>query len=238
MKKLFLFVFLNMIFLLPFTVHAQQLSYSDAAQAYNRILLEKGNGTFQRISAYKVRGTQYLFGEKHPGDMFATGETAYNIRVSYNTYNQELEFYSSANPDKPLIKDPKEIDSFTIKPNANLGITEPLLFVNGKYLGASNNALYQTIYHGSKFSLYKKYKSTLGIVTTSYIDADLRQFDLEFAFYYYNHSTKENKKIKLNANTVKKEFKQVIGIDEILENSSLAVDPEVALRQIFTILNQ
>ncbi|MCW3074437.1 MAG: hypothetical protein JWP69_1506 [Flaviaesturariibacter sp.] len=228
---------LLLLLLLNATSYSQQLSYSDAAQAYNRILLEKGNGTYQRVSTYRVRGTQYLFGEKHQANMFAKGETAYNIKISYNTFNQEVEFYSTSNPNKALIKDAKEVDSFVIKPNANLGLTENLVFVNGQGLGASNNAFYQKVYAGEKFSLYKKYKSELGIVTTSYIDADLRQFDLSYEYFYFNHATKELKKIKPNNSTVKKEFKQVPNIETILENNSLTANPEVALKLIFTSLN-
>ncbi|RYY72904.1 MAG: hypothetical protein EOO52_20110 [Gammaproteobacteria bacterium] len=218
--------------------NAQQLSYSDAAQAYNRLLIERGNGTFQRISTYKVQGTQFLFGEKHQGNMFAAGETAYNIRLSYNTYNQELEFNSSANPTQPLVKSAKEVDSFVIKPNADLGIAENLKFVNGRHLKASDNSFYQVVYAGSKFSLYKKYKSTLGIVTTNYIDADLRQFNLEYEYFYFDEATKELKKLKLNNSFVKKEFKQVSDIETILERDPLGGNPEVALKEIFIFLNQ
>jgi hypothetical protein len=217
--------------------YSQQLSYFDAAQAYNRILLENGSGTYQRINAYRVRGTQYLFGEKHNADLYAKGETGTGIKLSYNTYNQEIEFYGPSNPNKALIKSAEEIDSFRIKANAALNLAAPITFVNGKYLSASANQFYQQVHIGNKYSLYKKYKSVLGIVTTNYIDADVRQFDLEYEYHYFDHERKELKKLKLNQAAVKKEFKSVAGIDGILENYPLAVNPEVALGLIFQSLN-
>ena len=219
------------------TGFTQQLSYSDAAQAYNRILLENGNGTFQRVNTYRVRGTQYLFGEKHAADLYAKGETGTGIKISYNTYNQEVEFYGPSNPNKPLVKSAEEIDSFRIKANPAINLAAPISFVNGRFLSAPAGQFYQQVHMGAKYSLYKKYKSVLGIVTTNYIDSDVRQFDLEYEYFYLDHERKELKKIKLNHAAVKKEFKTVPGIDSILENYPLTVNPEVALGLIFQSLN-
>lgn len=133
---------------------AQQLSYSDAAQAYNRLLIEKNNGIYIRIGNYKVVGTPYLFGEKNKGDLFAKGETGYNILINYNTYNQEVEFYSS-NLTKPLIKEPQQVDSFILKQNAGSVIEENLKFISGEVLGIDDDSFYQLMYAGPKFNLYK-----------------------------------------------------------------------------------
>ncbi|GAA4319774.1 hypothetical protein [Flaviaesturariibacter amylovorans] len=219
--------------------YAQQMSYSDAAQAYNRILLEKGDGTYQRISAYKVVGTQYLFGERHTGDLYSPGEMALNIRVSYNTYNQQVEFYTKENPTKPLVKDAKDVDSFRLRPDPAIGLPDQqLVFVSGKALGTSGNTLYQRVSAGPKYSLFKKYKSTLGIVTTSYVDADLRQFNLEFEFYYFDHAKNQFKKLKPNQSSVEKEFPQLTSPGQLFIDYPIAANPELTLKQVFLALNK
>ena len=90
------------------------------------------------IGTYKVVGSSYLFGEHHKGDMFAPEAKAYNIFISYNTYNQEVEFYSTGNPDKSLVREPGTLDSFIIHTNIESGITSPLKFVYGPLLGTKD----------------------------------------------------------------------------------------------------
>src|SRR6476620_5133095 len=132
MRKYFI---LSLIFLgTQSQTSAQQLAYFDAAQAYNRLLIEKHSGAYQRIDNFKVIGTSYFLGEKHRADLFARGETAYNISVSYNTYNQEVEFYSSANPNQPLLKEAKLVDSFELKQDVANSVPENIKFVNGSFI--------------------------------------------------------------------------------------------------------
>ncbi|MEO7984170.1 MAG: hypothetical protein ABI688_08815, partial [Bacteroidota bacterium] len=105
MKQIFHF-FISVSFLLaavvPSIAQAGSSNYIDNALKYNRLLKEQsGEGVYKLIGAYKVVGTSYLFGEKTKGDLFTPEAKAYNIFLSYNTYNQEVEFYSSSNPDKP-----------------------------------------------------------------------------------------------------------------------------------------
>lgn len=89
-----------------------QSGYMDNALNYNRLIRERtGDGVYKVIGNFRVVGTSYLFGEKNKGNLFSTEAKAYNIYLSYNTYNQEVEFYSSANPDKPLVKEPGTVDS-------------------------------------------------------------------------------------------------------------------------------
>ncbi|MDZ4810298.1 MAG: hypothetical protein SGI96_18825, partial [Bacteroidota bacterium] len=103
---------------------------------HNRLVREKtGDGVYKMIGPFKVVGTSYLFGEKNNGNLFSNAAKAYNIFLSYNTYNQELEFYSVSNPDKPLVKEPGEVDSFIILPSTDLGIINPLKFVYGTVIG-------------------------------------------------------------------------------------------------------
>jgi hypothetical protein len=233
-KKLLLFA---LVLLLKVNSYSQQLAYFDAAQAYNRLLIEKNSGSYQRIDNYKVIGTSYFLGEKRRADLFAKGETAYNIYISYNTYNQEVEFYSSANPNQPLVKEAKLIDSFEIKQDLTNSVPENIKFVNGSFIGGDLNSFYRLLHAGSRFSLYKKYKSTLGIVTTNYIQSELRQFDLNSEYYYYNQQTMRLEKLKSNLGAVKKEFKTVKDVSTVASQEEFTSNPDSALKTIFAFLN-
>lgn len=219
------------------TLYSQQASYFDAAQAYNRLLIEKSNGSYIQIGNYKVIGTPYLYGEKNGGDLFAKGETAYNIYLSYNSYNQTIEFYSSSNPEKSLVKESYDVDSFVLKQNSNSGITQRIKFFNGTSLGAKDKGFYQLMYNGDKFTLYKKYKSVLAIVSTNYIQTELRQFDLNYDYYYFNSETKQLKKLKMTNNALRKEFIPLKDISHILSENNLAANPDLTLNAIFVFLN-
>ncbi len=164
-----------MLFFLFATVSFAQQPGPDLALNHNRLLREKSaEGVYKQIGNFKVQGTPYLFGEKNKGHVYSPAEKAQNIFLSYNTYNQELEFYSTSNPDKPLIKTPGELDSFILLPNQELGIVTPLKFVYGDQIGSKENAYFLEVYAGPKFSVYKRYRSELGFVSTNYIQPDLR----------------------------------------------------------------
>jgi hypothetical protein len=118
-KSRFILIAALSIFTLSGVAQLQQ--NIDLAINHNKLLREKqGDGVYKLIGTYKVIGTSYLFGEKNKGNLFTPETKAYNIALSYNTYNQEVEFYSSSNPDKPLIKSPGEVDSFSFSANPEL----------------------------------------------------------------------------------------------------------------------
>ena len=111
---------------------AQQASYVDPAQAYNRILVEKGANSYRQVGNYKVIGSPFLFGEKNKGNIYSKPETAKNIELSYNIYNQEVAFYSTANPDNELVKTPGSLDSFLLRhPALNRRVAGMLQAVKG-----------------------------------------------------------------------------------------------------------
>lgn len=239
MKSVTIFLF----FLLPFScfispVSAQSGALGDNALNYNRLIIEKtGDGVYKLIGTYKVVGTSYLFGERNKGDLFTTEAKAYNISLSYNTYNQEVEFYSSSNPDKPLIKEPGTVDSFFINSNESLGIPAKLKFVYGPHIWSSEKAYFKEIYAGKRFSLYKRYKSDLGYVSSNYIQSELRQFDLLYDFFYSDSETKTIKKLKPNTSTLNKEFKSIKDVSPAIDNDLLSANPESALWKVFDYLN-
>ena len=210
----------------------------DNALNYNRLIIEKtSEGMYKLIGAYKVIGTSYLFGEKNKGNLFSTEAKAFNVFLSYNTYNQEVEFYSTANPDRPLIKEPGTVDSFFINSNESLGISSALKFVYGSHLWSSEKAYFKEIYAGKRVSLYKRYKSDLGYVSSNYVQSELRQFDLLYDFFYTDSETKTIKKLKLNSSSINKEFKSIKDVSSTIDNDELSANPEEALKKVFAYLN-
>ena len=213
--------------------------WTDPALNHNKLIQQQtSDGAYKLIGPYKVVGTQFLFGEHHKGDMFSTEAKAYNIFISYNTYNQEVEFYSTSNPDKPLVKETGEVDSFTIQQNIELGIANNLKFIYGTHLGTDDKYFYQEVYAGNRFSLYKKYKSELGYVSTNYVQSELRQFDLAYEYYYTDTEKKGIKKLKANASTVIKEFKDIKDLSGALSNEAFDLNKEEALWKAFEYLNK
>jgi hypothetical protein len=211
-------------FLISANVSFGQVANSDLAINHNRLIREKtGDGVYKLIGPYKVVGTSYLFGEKNKGNLFSSAAKAYNIFLSYNTYNQEVEFYSASNPDKPLIKEP--------------GITNPLKFVYGSMIGSTEKMYYQEVYAGKRFSIYKRYKSDLGYVSSNYIQSELRQFDLAFEYYYTDAEKKTVKKIKANASNVIKEFKGIKDVSSVATNDGFSTTPDLAFINVFEYLN-
>jgi len=216
-----------------------QSGYMDNALNYSRLIIAKTeNGVYQLVGTYKVIGTPYLYGEKNKGDMFSPEAKAYNISLSYNIYNQEVSFYSTSNPDKPLVKEPGNVDSFILHSNLSLGINRQLKFIYGTHLGSSEKVYFMEIYKGNRFSIYKRYKGDLGYVSSNYIQSELRQFDLQYE-YFYSDSTKPGlKKLKTNSSNIIKEFKDIKDISPVFTFDDFTKDQEAALRKAFEYLNQ
>ncbi|MEQ1676203.1 MAG: hypothetical protein ABL876_05870 [Chitinophagaceae bacterium] len=222
----------------PYTPTHTYTGWTDPALNHNRLLQQRNEeGKYKLIGAYKVIGSSFLFGEKNKGDVFSATEKAYNISVSYNTFNQELEFYSTSNPDKPLVKEPGSLDSFIIQQNKELGIGNPLKFIYGPLLGTSDKSYYLEVAAGERFTLYKRYKSELDYVSTNYVQSELRQFNLEYVYFYADKESKGLKKLKINASAIIKEFKSVKDLSGIINSDNLTVNQEDELRKIFEALN-
>jgi hypothetical protein len=215
------------------------MGWSDPALNHNRLLQQQSSdGAYKLIGPYKVIGSSFLFGEHHKADMFAVEAKAYNIFVSYNTYNQEVEFYSTSNPDKSLVKEPGTVDSFVIHANVGAGIFSELRFYYGSALGVKDKYYFQEIYKGTKYSIYKRYKSDLTYATGNYATPELRQFDLEVEYYYSDGSDKGLKKIKPNATAVIKEFKSVKDLSVVTDSNAFTLNPEDAFKKVFASLNE
>ncbi len=225
-------------FLIVINYSVAQSGYMDNALNYSRLILVKTEGgVYKQVGVFKVIGTSYLFGEKNKGNLFSPDAKAYNIFLSYNTFNQEVEFYSSGNPDKPLVKEPGTVDSFLIQENVSLGINHPLKFVYGTHLGSSDKSYFLELYAGKQYSVYKRYKTDLGYVSTNYIQSELRQFDLLYEYFYADSTKAGLKKLKTNVSNIIKELKSIKDISPVFTSDDFTRDQEAALRRAFEYLN-
>ena len=234
---MFKYLFIGAVLLVSENTLAQQLSYSDPATAYMRLLLEKsGEGSYQQIGNFKVVGTSYLYGPKLTGDIYTTKERATNIQLSYNTYNQQVEAYQN-NSEKPIIMKLADVDSFRLIAARNSDFKEDLLFVNANKIDASRKFFAQHVIAGKRFNLYKAYKSELGYVSTNYVQSELRQFDLSYEYYYSDSAKPGLKKLKVTPGGLKKEFNEIADITSFANDEELSTNPEYVLGKIFVVLN-
>lgn len=218
--------------------NAQSAAFSDPAQAFNKLMLDKNGvgGGLDRVGAYKVRGTAFYFGGDLPASIFLKDGSYVDVLVSYNTFTQVINIYDKSK--KPLAtKKVADVDSFKV------GVTTTdykanVKFVSSFSLGSNENSFFQPLAIGKKYSLYKKYKSDLGIVSDNILQSDLRQYDLLVDYYYAEEGVKGLKKIKLTSSGVTKEFKKIKDVSAIVDEGSFMFNPEAILLNVFESINQ
>jgi hypothetical protein len=218
-------------------IFAQAVSYFDPAQAYNRLLIEKNNGAYTQISNYKVTGSSYLYGQKNLGDIYSPSESGTNIPISYNVYNQQVEF-SPSGGNAVLVKEPSTLDSFKIRKNTEVSLETNITFLYASVLGSKDKNYYQVMLRGKKVSLYKKYTAELGIVSTSIVQADLRQFNINVDYYYTDSSGKGLKKLKVSSRNLAKEFASIKDLSSFIDQDALTAERDNELMRVFAELNK
>lgn len=220
-------------------VKSQAVAYSDPAKAFNKMMLDKNSegGTLDRVGTYKVRGTSYYFGGGLPATVYTKKDGVLkDMVIDYNTFNQLLQIYFNTN--KPAgTKKVTEVDSFQVKVSTT-DYKADVIFISTAILDSTENFFLQRIVGGSKYSLYKRYKSDLGYVSDNILESDLRQYDLNIDYYYTVAGTKGIKKIKMTNNGIVKEFKKIKDISAIVDNGSLVFDQEDVLVKVFAELNK
>lgn len=215
-----------------------QRGWTDPALNHNKLIQQTSDGKIKLIGPYKVTGSSFLFGERNKGDMYSSEAKAQNIYLSYNTYNQEVEFYSTSNPDKSLVREAGTLDSFTIHANPAFGIDHSLRFIYGTILHSKDKSYFQELYKGDKYSLYKRFKSELGYNSNNYAEAELRQFDLQAEYYYSDSQSKGLNKIKPNSSSFIKEFKKVKDLSGIVSADAFTANPEFEMLRVMGVLNK
>ena len=225
--------------LLNLTALSQAMSYTDPAAAYQRVLLEKsGAGTYQQIGNFKVTGSPYLYGEKLKGAVYAGKESGSNITLSYNTFKQELDIYQNESP-FAIIKPATEVDSFIlIKPSESKYLRENLQFYSSRLLDPSMKAcFFQMVAPGNRLKLLKAYVSNLDYVSTNYIQSELRQFSLDYQYYFFDAQTLKLTKLKLNKKKIVDAFKSYRDVSDLIHDN-FGAQPEENLKDIIRAINE
>jgi hypothetical protein len=211
-------------------------SYVDAAVGYSAWALGNNENSFKRIGGYKVKGTPYLFGGAYKGDVYAKKQVGKQVVVGYDTYQQQLEIYMGSKD--PIVKGFTEIDSFVLRADSNTLFKEDLFFLNAGLLDSTKNFFIAEVFRGKRFSLYKAYQSLLGVVSENYVQSELRQFDLNFDYYYFDEFQPGLHKMKLSPRYLKGEFNKLIDVNKILELENLNRNPQSELLKIFLLLEE
>ena len=233
-----LLVFILLISFGPSLCIAQASSYSDPAQAYLRILIEKeGEGSYQKIGNFRVRGSSLLYGGNQNGDAYFKNGSAKNVNLSYDTYKQTLSVGTPDAKGNTMLMQLNSLDSFVLKADDDTEFKTDLHFVNTGLFDSSKKVFLQIVATGSRFTLYKAYKSDLGIVSTNYIQSELRQFDLNYEYYYSDKQEPGLKRLKTSPNAVKKEFKNIKDVSEYVDVNGFNANPEKSLVRLFKALN-
>jgi hypothetical protein len=230
------FLFLPFLFCC-FNATSQQAAYTDPAEAYVKLVLDNQNNPneYTRIGTFKVKGTQMLYGGKQQGSVFTPSGSGNNVTLSYDTYYQQLQIAQGGQ--NILLKDCKEVDSFSMTVKID-EVEQVLNFINASQLKPGSNFFLQKVVPDGRFRLYKKYTSELGYISTNYIEPGLRQFNLNYEYYYIDTAKNELKKLKPNINSIVKEFKQVKDVSPLLDKETFNFNPEAAIVKVFTDLNQ
>ena len=217
-----------------FVFQSNAQSNLEPALAYNLLDIQN-SGSYMVIGNFKVKGSPYLFGGKKKADIFAKKEFGSDVVLSYNTYNQDIEFDMNGNIG--LTKSVSEVDSFILKPDGDYNLTD-LFFINSALVGSDEKCFFQIVSEGSKYDLYKKYSSRLEISSTNYVQSDLRYFALSSDYYYLDKSVNKIKKIKLTKKGIINEFKATKDLSADIKDFNLGVETENVMKVIFTLLNK
>ncbi len=212
----------------------QALSYTDPAQGYLKLLLDKNNeGSYQQVGNFRVIGSAYLYGERIMGSAFATNEKSENVNLSYNLYKQQIDVYPNAS-NYAILKSASEIDSFILFKSESQYQKEDLRFYSSKLFKTDKkNIFLLSVYNGNLYSLYKSYTASLDFVSTNYIQSDLRQFSIDYNYYYCNNKNKQLIKIKLTKKKIVEEFKDIIDATPFLYDQNFNSNAEQSLKFMF-----
>ena len=234
-NKILLTIFFS-VFIVNSSLNAQAVSFFDAGQAFLKLNLEINDQVYTRISQYKVLGTQYLFGKQVNGNVYTEKEVGNNVQLSYNTYDQSLEIPLSNGTVK---KTAAEIDSFTFVKDDKSFYKENYNFVSSNKYEPKNPFFLLKLVLGNKYEFYKKYYTLLGVVSTNYIQSELKQFDLKYEYYYVDllSTDKKLQKLKTSKSSLKKTFSTSTQAMALLDSEGFDGNDENILKTLFIVLN-
>jgi hypothetical protein len=75
-------------------------------------------------------------------------------------------------------------------------------------------------------------------VSSNYVQAELRQFDLLYDYFIYNASTRMLKKVKNSYNSLLKELTAFGNVSAVFTSDAYNLNPDQALTQAISLINQ
>lgn len=193
MKKYSVYVFL--MFFYPIILSAQL----DQAGMYNRIMLENWNGQYQRVGAYKVKGTVFLFGQSlNTSYKFSGDSLPLNGKFLYNMFEQK------AGPELngEIVLYDKPIERFTVEVPEKFGGNKLTFKLDTYGLSKKTSLYFNVLEEGLNYHFVKVFKTKVAMDPTNMYDKELRLFENYFEFYIYNAKSKILKKVKLNSKSI------------------------------------
>lgn len=191
-----------------------------------------------QIEGYRVKGDPYYRPEFVLGDMYSAVETAKNVYIRFDVYYQNVEFISSANKDQILVKEPADLDSFLIYKKEDKLIKEDIRMVYAPIIGAPGKCYYGCLYKGSKYSVYKRFTAELVTPIDRTGRPDDRVFERQTEYWYVTESKKEFKKVTGTVAGVKKEFKDIKDVSEVVKAGNMFKNADAAMVKVFAYLNE
>lgn len=193
---------------------------------------------YYQIAGYRVKGDPYYKPEFVLGDMYSASETAKNVYLRFDVYYQNIEFISTANKDQIMVKEPGNLDSFLIYKKEDKMIKEDIRMVYAPLIGAPGKCYYGCLYKGSKYSVYKKLTAELVAPIDRTGRPDDRVFERQTEYWYVTESTKEYKKVTGTVAAVKKEFKDIKDVSEVVKAGNMFKNGDAAMIRVFAYLNE
>ena len=193
---------------------------------------------YYQIEGLRVKGDPYYRPEFVLGDMYSATETAKNVYIRFDVYYQNIEFISTANKDQIMVKEAGDLDSFLIYKKEDKVIKEDIRMVYAPIIGAPGKYYYGCLYKGSKYSVYKRFTAELVTPIDRTGRPDDRVFERQTEYWYETESTKEFKKLTGTVAGVKKEFKDIKDVSEVVKAGNMFKNADAAMAKVFAYLNE
>jgi len=194
------------------------------------------NEEFVNVGAFKVKGNSYVLKGANRADIYTPLGTGTNIPLVYDANTQQISVLQDDHSKVVDIK-PEQLDSFTVKLASDdiAIVSAPAFFINASRYEPSKKFYLQRLTNGSKFNLYKLYKTELRPAALDVAQTSLREFEITPEYYYMDMSArKEFVRIK-KASGLKKDFK-----DNAAALQTLEADVKTELKYVtfFEALNK
>jgi hypothetical protein len=183
---------------------------------------------YRTIGVYRVKGSSSFLRGSNSTDVFMNVGYARNVNVVWDTYNQKFGVLVD-NETKLLNLEFNDIDSFRVNKDTLNQLGTPAIFVNASRQDQKKKFFVQRLANGTKYGLYKSYKSEMVPAADNIAQTNLQQFESKSEYYYLDNThPKGYKKLKANANFLREEFKGNAKAQTFLANANFDNDNKEA----------